>query len=716
MSNAFHISPRPYPVQEQPLPRSTVDIGDVKGILSHRRMLILGTAGLLMLAALLYGLLTAPLFSSTAQIIIDPRDLQVVRNDIYPNGISPDGGITQVESQVSVLQSSGVLLRAVEATNLTQDPEFNSPGLLSGLTTWLSGTTGDREETPDLQKAAVKTLDALRRRLAVKRADKVLVIDVTVTSKSADKAALLANAIAEAYLADQAAARSQTASQASDALAARLAELRSQVEKAENAVELYKLQNNMVMASDRLVSDQELTDLNNQLTAAKSRTVTLKAQVDQITRQRESGTLSGATSEAMQSGVITQLRSQEAALEERATNLKSQLGPNHPSMVSVRSQLGNLQQLIARELDRIATSATIDYERALANERDLSAKVNALKDRSLSTSQASVHLRELQRDLDAVRSIYANYLTRAQETREQVSINSTNARIITHAMPAQKKSWPPLSLLLAGALCGGLGLGAGLALVAEYISPTILSAGQIQGALGVPVFGIVPGERRKKRNLKWLYSRKTTEYPSASALGPKTDGVIGLALRRMADAGRWNPNSKMTPSIVLTSQASDDAERMQIVGLLGLHAASKGDRVLLIDADMSKPEASEPGLSDILAGDATLHDAIHFHFGKDIAYMGRGRYKKVLREKEGRYYAQRMLSQARDMFDLVVIDGGPLCENLKAEPLVGLVNGLILVAEKNATPLSDAESVAQAADIMGRPLTGILLVDASIRP
>ncbi|MGN7293099.1 GumC family protein [Rhizobium sp. SAFR-030] len=688
-----------------------VELNDLKSILLHRRWLILGTAALLTLVALLYGMLTAPQFSSTAEILIDPRDLQVVRNDLYQSSVAADGGITQVESQVSVVQSTGVLMRAVEATQLTQDPEFNRQGLLGRL-------LGSGDTATDGQAAMVKTIDALRRRLSVKRADKVLVIDVTVTSTDARKAARLANAVAGAYLQDQASARSQAAGQASDALVSRLEELRNQVQKSANAVETYRQQNNLVMSSGRLVSEQEMTDLNNQLTAARARSALLRAQVDQIRSQRDTGLSSGATSEAIQSSVITQLRSQEAALEERATSLRTQLGASHPSMIAVQSQLANIQRLISRELDRISASVSADYQRALANEKDLSSKVGDLEGELTSKSQASVRLSELQRDLDSVRSIYESFLTRAQETREQVTINNTNARIITEALPAQKKSWPPVPLLLAGAMFGGLGLGAGLALMAEFVSPTVLSPSQLQSALGAPVIGIIPGEGRRRRRRFDSPRRRAGSgaEDEEEAISPKLEGAIGLALRRLFEGGDLQPLTAGTaPSLLLTSGASDTAERLRLVGLLGIHATSRGERVLVIDANMDQDGRADRGLLDVLAGDCAMTDAIHFHFGQNIAYMRRGGARKMLKESDSRANAHKMLSQAHRMFDLVVIDGGILSENLKTAPLVASVDAVVLVAEKNVTSLKDAEALAQAADLMGHRLTGILLVDGSIR-
>ncbi|WP_136621909.1 MULTISPECIES: GumC family protein [Mesorhizobium] len=670
---------------------STVELGDLKRILVRRRFWIFGTVALLTLVTLLYGLFTPALYSSAAEILIDPQDLQVVTNDVNPSRISPDGGITQVESQVSVVQSTGVLMRAIAATNLTQDPEFNGQGLLSRLLG--SGSAeGDR---------SAQTLDALRRRLAVKRADKVLVLDVIVTAKSADKAALLANAIAQAYLVDQASARAQMAKDASESITARLDEQRKRVQQAENAVEAYKSANNMVMAAGNLVSDQELTEINTQLSAAQSRTAALKAQVDQMRRQ--SGT-ADATSEAMRSAVISSLRAQEATLVDQVSQLGTELGPRHPSLIAAQQQLRDTRQLIARELGRIATATETDYERALANQQALEAKVAGMKSKSLDTDQASVRLRELRRDLEALRSVYANYLQRAQETREQINVDSTNARIISNAMPALKKSWPPLSLLLVGAIFGGLGLGTGLALIAEYASPTVLSSAQMQSAIEAPVLGVVPA--RSGAGRRWFGGAR------AAAVSQKTDAVVGLALRRMFSSGQRPPDWPLVPSILVTSSPGEGAQRSRVARLLANAAASRGSRVLFIDANGGGSQKDpQPGILDVLRGEYAFEAVSHYAAGSNVALLGRGRSKAVFQEAHGIYFAQHMLAQASRSFELVVIDGGALADNLNASPLVAMVDEIVLVATLNATPMRDVTATSQAVSVMGRLPTGALLVD-----
>lgn len=676
---------------------STVELGDLKRILVRRRFLILLTAALLTLGALLYGLFTPALYSSVSEILIDPQDLQVVTNDVNPSRVPPDGGITMVESQVSVVQSTGVLLRAIEATKLTEDPEFNGQGgLVSRL---LGGLLGSGSAETD---RTGKTLDALRRRLAVKRADKVLVLDVIVTAKSADKAAMLANAIAQAYLTDQASARAKMATDASDSITARLEEQRKRVQQAENAVEAYKSAHNMVMAAGNLVSDQELTEINTQLSAAQTRTAALKAQVDQL---RRSGGAPDATSEAMRSSVISSLRAQEATLVDQVSQLGTELGPRHPSMIAAQQQLRDTRALIARELGRIGAAAETDYERALANQQALEAKVAGMKSKSLDTDQASVKLRELQRDLEAVRSVYATYLQRAQETREQINVDSTNARIISKAMPALKKSWPPLPLLLIGALFGGLGLGTALALVMEYSSPTVLSSAQMQSAIDAPVFGVLPAKSGGGR--RWW------PFGAAAAAGQKTDAVAGLALRRLFASSRRPPNWPLVPSILLTSPPEDAAQRGRVARLLANAAAARGSRVLFIDTNNASGGKKEPqpGLLDVLRGEYAFEAVSQHTAGSNVAVLGRGRQTAVFSEAQGVYFTQHMLAQAGRNFDLVVVDGGALADNLNASPLVAMVDEIVMVATLNATPMRDVTAASQAISVMGRLPTGALLVD-----
>jgi uncharacterized protein involved in exopolysaccharide biosynthesis len=106
------------------------------------------------------------------------------------------------------------------------------------------------------------------------------------------------------------------------------------------------------------------------------------------------------------------------------------VGPRHPSITNLDAQIQGVQKLINEELSRIATAARSDLERTQASEKALEADLETLQAEAVTTSQASVRLRELERDVEAGRAIYQAFLARARETGEQQSIDNTNARVI----------------------------------------------------------------------------------------------------------------------------------------------------------------------------------------------------------------------------------------------------------------------------------------------
>jgi uncharacterized protein involved in exopolysaccharide biosynthesis len=713
LASAYLPAPRDAP----PRPEPSINYGEgvvettvLWRILWHRRRWIALSGAMFAIAALAYCLITPSLFTATAQIIVDPRDKQVVTNDVNPSSVSPDGGIAQVESQVSVVQSGGVLLRAIAATHLEADTEFNGTGFFGGIFA-LIGQPREGIES-DLQ---AKTLAALRKRLTVKRADKVLVIDVSVTSRDADKAARLANAIADAYLADQAQARADAGNQASSALTARLAELQARVKDAENAVEDYRAANNLVVSTGQLVSDQQLNELTAQLSVAQSRTSMLKAQLDQLRRKNSSA---DGTTEAMNSAVITKLRDHESALVEKLAALGTQLGPSHPEYASAQAELQHVQTLIVREIDRLGKATQVDYERALADERALSSKLEQLKSRSLDDDKADVRLHELQREVEAVRSVYASFLVRAKETGEQASVDSTNARIITRALRPQQRSWPPFALLLVGAAFAGLGLGASASLTHEYMAPLVMSGGQIRSICGATLIGAIPAGHPSPSpspNRKAEISSPSAIASREERADPLSNRVIQLFLAKLLNGEVGERRHYAARSVIVTSSAADGSQRSRVAELIAAVAARNGERVLLIDADVANgKETTFPGFLDLLRNDCMIDSVMYSDGTSDYLRIDKGRRDSDQRDSPRRETDETQFAGALRHFDFTVIDAGALTDNYKVGPLVAHADEVLLVAELFMTAQSAVVAEAEVAALMGTPLTSVVLVDKTL--
>jgi polysaccharide biosynthesis transport protein len=445
----------------------------------RRKSLIALTVAMALLLSLGADLVMTPRYRAVSQILIGPVDLRVVEKTVMPPAQTADANVIQVESETRILTSDRVLLRVVDNEKLTADPEFGAgvPSLMSRLRVSLG--FGSQAKTGDAELAALRQL---QRSVSAKRGERTYVVDVIVETADRDKSARIANAIAQAYLDEQTAARAEASRRATDSLSSRLSELRERVRNAEEQVELYKREHNIIGPTGRLVDEQQLTELNNQLTTAKARTAEAKARYEQILRLQRSGADSGSTSEAVQSNTIGRLREQYATIARQEANLAAELGPRHPWVIDARAQVRNAQQHITEELSRVAEANRNDYERALANENSLANSFDVLKRKAMDTSLAFVKLRELEREAEASRAVYESFLGRAREMREQERLDTTNVRILSDAQPPQDRSWPPrrLIILLAGLMLGILG-GTGLAYLLELMREHSLPAAQDAG-------------------------------------------------------------------------------------------------------------------------------------------------------------------------------------------------------------------------------------------
>jgi polysaccharide biosynthesis transport protein len=437
---------------------------DLTFLWRRKRLVAISVAAGLLLS-LVADLVITPHYRAVSQIFIGPVDLRVVEKTVMPAAQTADANVIQVESESRILTSDRVLLRVIDSEKLAADPEFGAAR--TSLMSKLRAAVGLGSE-PKAGDAELTALRQLQRSVSAKRSERTYVVDLMVDTADRDKSARIANAIAQAYLDEQTAARAVAARRATDSLSSRLGELRERVRNAEEQVERYKREHNIVGPTGRLVDEQQLTELNNQLTIAKARTAEAKARYEQSLRVQRSGADAGATSEAVQSNTIGRLREQYAAIARQEANLAAELGPRHPYVIDARAQLRNAQQHINEELGRVAEANRNDYERALANENSLANSFDVLKRKAMDTSLAFVRLRELERESEASRLVYEQFLSRSREMREQERLDTTNVRILSDAQPPLDRRWPPrrLLMLLAGLLAGMLG-GVGLAYVLE---------------------------------------------------------------------------------------------------------------------------------------------------------------------------------------------------------------------------------------------------------
>ena len=433
-----------------------------------RRGLILLLALTGFCLALFASLFITPKYVSTAQLFIDPRDLRVLQNDVSPNtvGSDPTSITSYLESQARVIASDSIKTRVVERLDLDKDPDFGGASR-GGLLSFLSAG-GDAAGASG--KALAYALAALDKTVTVRRGERTFVIDITATAQDPGKAARIANAMAEAYLEDQAAVRAEAAQRATAALTGRLEELRNRLRLAEEKAQRYREANNIVGVSGKSLGEEQLALNAAQLVAARTRATEAKAKLDQIAATRASSIEAGALPEAVASNTMTALRAQLGAALAKEADLVASLGARHPALTAAQSQVRDARRQITEELGRIARSAKAEHDRAVEAERQLARRVDQLTAAQHAEGRASVQLRELEREVESSRAVYDAFLRRARETGELGGIDTTNARIISPAMPPLEKSGVSRRALALLGGFGGAAAGAALALGLALLS------------------------------------------------------------------------------------------------------------------------------------------------------------------------------------------------------------------------------------------------------
>jgi polysaccharide biosynthesis transport protein len=702
------VQPASLPSSEAPAaPSPEIDLLKVFSALWRGRTTILLTTVACLLLAPVFVIIAPHHYTADTEILIDPTDLRALANEPTPSTQASDTALLLIDSQVRVLSSDDVLRRVVNSQGLVHDPEFaRGPSLLHVVADRLLGALGQSSEPP--ADRSLMALSTLRQRVKVTRAERTYVVDVAVTSKEPAKAARLANAIVQAYLDEQTAVRSDAARQVSDSLSGRLNELKEAVHQAEERVQEFKAAHNIVDANGQLVNEQQLSDLNNQLAAARAHTAAAQARLDEVQAVQKSKLDVGAFPAAVQSQTITALRSQYAEIMRLEAQQTTSLGARHPAVIEIHAQADRLKRMIDDEVNRIALAARAEYESAQASEDLLQRNVDALKQNTLATDAAMVNLRELQRDVQASRAVYEAFLVRARETGAQEHLDTKNIQVISKADVPLNRTWPPANAILAlGAIVLGIAAGSGLVMLPQLpdrASRRRLLATERQSALlpenpspSVPVLAKVPA-------VDVAMDSEASQEPNAR---------FAAGMRKVYDTVCTSHHKRGNPSILIAA-SHDDHDGAAVALTLAALAAAK-QRVLLIDADLQRrtlsaidADRSEAGLVDVAVGRKDLSDVVIRDRDTNINLIPfispKSRRDRTIEDGDLR----AAFAQTK-RFDVVIVAAMDLRHDPSARFFAGLVDHIVVVTKTAEADHGGLDQIVANLGLDARKVRGAVL-------
>lgn len=631
------------PAPSTPTPtEARFGLADLLRAISERRVLIRNITFAVVALTAAAVLAMPTLYSTSAIVLLDQRKNNVADSSSVLSSLPTDP--SSLQNQIQVLASRDLALQVIAKLKLYADPEFN-PALtrseipdLSPLH-WLHGGDAGGDPRDAIVNAFLANLDVSALGLSTS-------IEVNFTSRDPQKAALIANALAQSYTEDQVAIKVAAARRAAAWLSERMHQLGEQVQVQQAAVERYKTEHNLVDAEEgKSLVDQQLMAINAQLVAAQSDLAEKKAAYDRVAALARTGNGSDVT-QVVTSKMIGDLRTQEAELVRQESDLASRYGPNHPKMVAMRNQKRDLEAKIAHEVASVAGSMQSELEVARAHVGSIEASLKRVEGQARQDNLARIKLNSLQADLASTRTMYESFVSRLRAVQDQDDIQTPEARVISSAPVPSAPSSPHRTLFVAASIPAGLLLGILAALLMERFEarPTETStAAPVWSEAAAPAFAPLPPvlaslpSSHDLRVADWVVDNPASPYGRALAMLAQSFVPVRTGAARV---------------VALTAPGPDEAKAVIALSLARVAAAS-GLRVLLVDGDhgRSVPGAPGTGLAALLAGSAR------------VALADRRTSALLMPAGGAAWHAPHLVqafSRLRATFDLILVDAAPV--------------------------------------------------------
>src|SRR5262245_15823288 len=296
-------------IVQQNSPRETVDWA--VGIVRRQFAVIALIAVVATSLGAFYAFLAPPTYTAESTIVIEPRRVQ-----LFPKATFSEGQIDSpaLESEIELVKSEPVALSVIKDLGLAKDHEFLGPknivGVVLGFALHLFSSS--KPTVLSESEATTTALEVLSKNLTVKRVGLSYNISLQYRAGNPNRAAQIANAIAEAYIAEQLEGKYDSTRRATQWLEGRLEELNQKHALAERAVADFKKQSNIIVVDGKLANEQQIGELNSQLVVAHKQTSEAKARLERIEaviRDDSFDTKTDPTvTDALNNPVITQLR------------------------------------------------------------------------------------------------------------------------------------------------------------------------------------------------------------------------------------------------------------------------------------------------------------------------------------------------------------------------------------------------------------------------
>ena len=613
-----------------------LSVGDLFAMLRRRIGLILVVALLGTVVAVVIGTLVPKTYAARATIVFDPNATQLTALGL-PAADKTREDESLLDTEIELIVSRGHLEGVMADLDLFDDPEFQRRSLLAmaapvvervaARLPWLvpAGWAAEIGAAPAV--AATEpvnrrmSVELFARALQVRQSGEARVIYVEFTARDRERAATIANRVAERYVEARLDSRQAEADQAAAWLSQRLAALRDEVHRSEQAVADFRNEHDLFGRTGGGFNEQKIADLNHQLLDLRGQQVAMEAKLRRVRALRAERQEFDALAQVLNSPLIADLIGQAGDLYREQTELAQTYGERHPKMVNLGAELAELRARVRREIDRAIVTLEDELAVVAARAQTLKADLAETRDALASDQQAAVRLLELERQAELSRQQYGSMIERLNFSEERGEVLLADATILARAVPPDLPATPPPTVFGLIGFTVSTMIGGFLALLLERLNRKVRSATEMERSLGLTVLGLTP--KIAKRRLRDRADRYVIDKPMS---------VYAELVRSILMSLRLSERGANAKTLMVTSALPNEGKTTLAISLAAA-ARTAGFKVLLIDLDLRRPaldrrltgRASRTGLVDFLSGTLPMDRLVQHDDQTDLDYILCGR-------------------------------------------------------------------------------------------
>ena len=666
-----------------------------------------------------------PLYTSSASVIYEPaaynqKELQSI--------LTPDTTTDEViTTQVQVIQGLHSAERIADRFDLDQNPEFNYSlrpkttyaAITSGIASGVEGgiaflirpvfpeaadslVAAAHPATPeDIHRSVIVAVQNAITAEAVRQSH---VIDVSFTSKSRTLAADVANELATLYISDQLQLKFDAVRSANKWLEGQAHELQQQVQANENKIAQYRASQGLTQGVQANLATEAVSRLSSNLDQANNELAQAEGQVSAAHGRM------GSSAQAAISPSVVALRAQRDTLSAQLQSLMSHLGPNHPTVISMRQQLSVLSSEVNAETGQVMAASDAAVRAARAKVAGLQEQLRDARERVATAGQAEIPLDAMQREGDASRNLLQTVLDSMQRLAQQAAIETSDARVVSAALPMSEPSYPKTKVLMPAAVLLGFCVGFLLVYLLELTQSKFRSGYDIRNVLGLNCLAQIPQIDREKEGVSGI-----EEYLVQKPFS------LGAEQVRALRAALWLGASR--PKVVAIAAARPGEGKTTTSICLGRSASLAGERIVVVECDTRKPSFAKlmgikekTGLLEFLSGTAPLEDVIHTDKLTSFDYIPAGVAGRS--NSHALFMSENMvllLERLRRDYDLVVLDLPPVIAMTDARIVSSLAEATLLCVRWQTTPRAVAKHCYEMLQDAGANVVGAALTRVNMR-